>query len=642
MRYTFLLISFIFSLQVLAQSSLSTKSKKAIELYTTADNFRVRGQVKQAIDLLNQAIEKDKKFAEAYCRLGQTYKSIKQYKKAVEYYEKGLSLLSDVSKRKNFVLEIGEAYFATGDYDYAEQYLHEYVNNELNSLQNKAKIDFAKKMLANIVFARANKELAKKFKQQKLSDTVNAFNKQYFPVLTADQRSLVFTRRVGNRDADDEDIVMSQRNTNGSWSSPISISNKINTNLNEGTCSISADGRKIIFTSCVGRDGWGSCDLYESKKIGAEWTTPKNLGQAVNSPDWESQPSLSADGRTLYFVSDRRGGLGRRDIWISIQDTKGNWGKARNLGKEVNTVYDEISPFIHANNRTLYFASNGLTGFGGYDIYYRHRDVAGKWSDAQNIGAPINNHEDQFSLFITTDGSKAYYSHEEVNEYGAERSFIYETLIPESQQIEQKSNYVKGIIRDKETKQPLIASVELISINSDTLEALTESDSVSGEYLMVLTKGTQYALYVNSNSYLFQSLNFDYTLIEMDEPVIINFDLEKIKKGSSTVLSNIFFEFNKYNLQPNSIPELEKVVRFLKDNPYVKIEIGGHTDNVGTAEYNLQLSKKRADEVASYLTGSGIPQSRVSSKGFGFTQPRTDNNSENTRKLNRRIDFRIR
>jgi OmpA-OmpF porin, OOP family len=624
-----------------AQPALSTKSKKAIELYTAADNFRVRGQYKKTIELLEEAINKDKHFAEAYFRLGQTYKSLKQYTKANEKFEAGLSMVKDEKLKPPFWFELGESYFLAGNYEASSNLLVKYSQSVVPSVQMKPRLDYAKKMIDNAAFAQKNQELSITHKQQALSDTVNCFALQYFPVLTADQQTLIYTRRLGSGGNDDEDIVTSQKNEQGRWSAPKSISENINSSLNEGTCAISANGRKLIFTSCVGRDTWGSCDLYESNKIGNEWTAPKNLGTNVNSPDWESQPSLSADGRTLYFVSDRRGGIGRRDLWTSTLDNKGHWTKARNLGKEVNTAYDEISPFIHVSNRTLYFASNGLTGFGGYDIYYCEKDDNAKWAQPVNFGAPINNHEDQFSLFISTDGEKAYYSHEEVDEWGKSSGRLFETIIPDDKKMKRVSNYVKGVVRDKETHEPLKAVIELIDIEADTVVALTESDSLSGEYLMVLTEGSRYALYINKEKYLFQSLSFNYQKERNNEPVVLDIGLEKIKAGSRMVLNNIFFEFDKYELHPTSFPELEKVVTFMRNNPTIKIEISGHTDNKGTAAYNLDLSNKRAQAVRGYLTKNGIPQNRVISVGFGSSKPVTSNDTERGQESNRRIEFRV-
>lgn len=620
-----------------AQGPLSTKSKKAIALYTEADNYRVRGQYAQAIGMLNEALEKDDEFVEAWYRLGLVYFSMRNLPEAISKYEKGLSLTTDIRKQKVFWYDLGEAYLGTGEFEKSMKYLSAFVNNET---QNRQKIDRATVLFKNAEFAQKNKNTNAKYNLRPLSDTVNCFVMQYFPALTADQQELIFTRRAGDGPNDDEDLVVSRKNTQGRWTKPVPISKVIDTPLNEGTCTISADGRKLIFTSCVGRDGIGSCDLYESRKIGSEWTEPKNLGPNVNSIAWESQPSLSADGRTLYFVSDRRAGMGRRDIWVSVMDDRGRWTKAVNAGKQVNSQFDEISPFIHVNNQTLYFASNGLPGFGGYDIFFVEKDSAG-WSQPRNMGAPINNYEDQFSLFITADGKKGYYSHEENLESGASRSKIFEVDIPEESQVKYRSNYVKGIVRDKETKVPLSAVVELINIGNNTVESLVESDSVSGEYLIVLTQGAEYALYVNKPGYLFKSLNFNYSEVRQFEPIVIDIDLEKAKEGSIAVLNNIFFDVDRYEIKPKSFPELQKLIRFLTASPRLRVEISGHTDNSGSPDHNRQLSEKRAQSVYDYLVQKGIDKNRLIPKGFGADKPVASNSTPEGRQTNRRIEFKV-
>lgn len=617
---------------------LATKSKKAIELYTEADNFRVRGQFSQAIELLNEAIKKDDEFVEAYYRLGIIYMTLKDFPQAIRNLEKGLSLTDDLRKKRIFWYDLGESYFTVGEYDKAEEILSEFLKAEI---QNKGKIDRAKLLMTNIRFARDNKDNTSAYKQRPLSDTVNAFLMQYFPVLTADQQQLIFTRRIGGGPNDDEDLVISKRSARGRWLPPESISKEINSDLNEGTCTISADGRKLIFTSCVGRQGYGSCDLYESMRIGEKWTKPKNLGPNVNSPEWESQPSLSADGRTLYFVSDRRGGVGRRDIWVSYLNENGEWMRAKNAGKPVNTMYDEISPFIHVNNRVLYFASNGLVGFGGYDIFFSEKDTASRWTNPKNIGSPINNHEDQFSLFITADGKRGYYSHEEVKDAGYTTSHIYEVEIPEENRIRYKSNYVKGVVRDKKSRDPLAAHIELINLETDEVESLVSSDSISGNYLIVLTEGSDYALYVNKKGYLFKSLNFNYSAEQDYEPIVLDVELEKAAEGTTAVLENIFFDVDKYDLKEKSITELKKILRFLKENPQLRVEISGHTDDSGSEAHNKELSGKRAEAVYNYLVQKGIPPDRLLRRGVGSDRPVADNATDEGRQQNRRIEFKV-
>lgn len=632
------LFALVLALQLHAQVPLSTKSKKAIELYMEADNYRVRGQNPQALELLNQAIDRDKNFAEAYYRRGLVYFTTRKFDLAIADFEKGLSLTTDPSKKKAYWFDLGEAYLSIGNYARAGEMLRMFVAAEK---RNQPKLQRALTMLKSVDYASSNQGDKSRYKQRPLSDTVNAFALQYFPVLTADQKELIFTRRLGNTGDDDEDLVVSRKDDSGKWLPPKSISSNINSQWNEGTCTISADGRKLIFTSCLGREGFGSCDLFQSEKVGDAWSRPQNLGPNVNTADWESQPSLSADGRTLYFVSDRKGGYGRRDIWISHLNEYGQWTKAVNAGKEVNTALDEISPFIHANNRTLYFASNGLPGYGGYDIFYLVKNVSGGWSRPVNLDAPINDHQDQFSLYITADGTKGYYVHEVSGMESQSTSKIFEVEIPEEDRLKFRSNYVEGRVTDRQTGRPLAAEIELVNINTNGIESVVKSDSITGEYLIVLTQGAEYALYVSKREYLFQSLNFNYSEVENFEPIVLDIKLDKAKAGSVSVLKNLFFDTDRYDLKEKSRTELHKIIRFLNDNPSIRVEIGGHTDNVGASEYNRQLSEKRAKSVYQYLTENGIEPQRLQTRGYGPDQPVGDNSTEDGRQLNRRIEFRI-
>lgn len=621
----------------LAQAKLSSTNKKAIALYTEADNYRVRRQYRQAIDLLNQAISRDKNFVEAYYRLGLVYFNMRVYPKAIEQFEKALSLTQELRIQKVVWFDLGEAYLLQGQYDKAASVLKQFVDNEK---ANRNKLDHARRNLENAMYALENQDKTAEVRRRPLSDTVNQFVMQYFPVLTADESALIFTRRNGHTDRHDEDLVVSYRNEKGQWMPPVSISKNINSEMNEGTCTISADGRKLIFTSCSGRDNYGSCDLFESVKIGDEWSAPKNLGPGVNTSGWESQPSLSADGRTLYFVSDRRNGMGMRDIWVSTLDENNKWSKAVNLGPPVNTEFDEMSPFIHVNGRTLFYATNALKGFGGYDIFYSENQ-SGTWTAPQNIGAYINNHDDQFSLFITADGAKGYYSHEETGADGLAYSKIYEVRIPREKQVRFRSNYVKGVVRDSETKAPLSARVELVDLEADRVISQVSSDSVTGEYLMVLTQGSEYGLYVTRPGYLFRSLNFNYSDVQDFEPVVVDINLDKVREGSMVVLNNIFFDVDKAELKEKSTVELEKIVRFMTENPGVRIQISGHTDNTGSAYHNRQLSLRRATAVYNYLVKRGIKEGRVKYFGYGADKPIADNATAEGRQLNRRIEFSI-
>ena len=631
----FLLMSLVLPAITKAQVPLSTKNKKAIELYVEADNYRVRGQFNQAISLLQQAIEKDKNFSEAYFRLGVTFKMMRDLDRSTKSYEAGLYLTVDQKKQKGYFFELGDNYLQVGNYEKARDFLTRYLDSEM---LNRVKVDQAALWKRTAEYAIKNKRNISGFVPRPLGDTVNCFPMQYFPVLTADEQELIFTRRLGESNEDDEDLVITKKDSLGHWQKPESISPNVNSEFNEGTCSISADGRQLIFTSCLGRKGFGNCDLFQSLKVGGIWSQPLNMGSQINSAAWESQPSLSADGRVLYFLSDRKGGLGNRDIYVSHQIEPNKWTKAENLGPKINTSYDEISPFVHANGRTLFFAANGRLGFGGYDLF-RSEKENGEWQEPINFGYPVNNHEDQFSLFITADGKRGYYSHEEGSKNTSGK--IYEITVPEELQIKFRSNYVKGKVRDRKSGLPLNARIELYNVVTNELVSFVNSDSITGEYLMVLTQGSEYGLFVSKKDYVFQSLNFNYESEINIEPVVVNVFLDRVTVGAISVLKNIFFEFDKYDLQDKSKTELEKMVRFLTENPLIKIEIGGHTDNDGSPAYNLKLSQNRAQSVASYLLQYGIDIKRISQKGYGADRPIQPNDSEENKQANRRIEFKI-
>ncbi len=627
----FVIVSFISH----AQSTLSTRSKKAIALYTEADNYRVRGQYAQAISLLQEAIEKDKNFVEAYYRLGITFKSMRDFNRSNLSLEKGLSLTQNPKIQKGFFMELGDNYLRLGDYERALNFINHYLSAETLNKQRIALVELWKR---NAEYGLRNKKVQSQFRPRQMGDTVNRFGLQYFPVLTADEQELIFTRRMGPGPDDDEDLVVSRKDENGKWTVPVSISENINSKFNEGTCTISADGRTLIFTSCIGRRGYGNCDLFYSRKVGEEWSFPVNMGPEINSSAWESQPSLSADGRVLYFISDRKGGIGGRDIYVSHKTAEGKWSQAEVMPQPINTPFDEISPFIHVNGRTLFYATNGKPGFGGFDIF-KVEMTDGKWGVPVNFGSPVNDHEDQFSLFISADGTRGYYSHEDGTRENSAR--LYEMTIPKELQIAYRSNFVKGVVKDRKSGLPLQSHIELFDLKKNELISMVESDSVSGQYLMVLTTGSDYALYVTATDYLFQSMNFNYEDNPNPEPVIIDILLDKAETGATAVLNNIFFDFDQFELKERSITELNKVIKLLNEKPSIHVEIGGHTDSDGSASYNKQLSLKRAQSVVSYLVKNGINRERLSEKGYGADHPIRPNDSEENKQANRRIEFKI-
>jgi outer membrane protein OmpA-like peptidoglycan-associated protein len=609
--------------------ALSTKNKKAIDLYVEADNYRVRGQYEEAIKLLQQAVDKDKKFEEAYYQLGAVYRSAGDMEQSCASLEKGLALVSAFPyKQKTYFVVLGENNLRRGKYKEAQDYLDKFLAMEKT---DKVKLEKANLWKSQITYALNHLQDKADYRIKVLSDTVNAFPMQYFPAITADGNELIFTVRYGRNHDFNEDIFTSKK-INGKWQTPASLSPNLNSNFREGACSISADGRHLILTICGPR----GCDLYESKKEGDEWGKPVILSSAVNSNGWEAQPSLSADGNELYFVSDRKGGLGGYDIWYSKKDDNGAWTRAVNVGKPVNTKFDEIAPYIHVNNQNLYYASNGLEGFGGFDIYMSEKKEQ-QWSDPQNLGTPLNDYEDQYSFVVSSDGKVAFYSREE----SRQKSKLYTTSIPEKLQVKRRGNVVRGVVTNSKTKNPIKAQIELFDLQTNTRLSVFESDSINGTYLTVIPGLSQYALHVTEPGYLFQSLHFNYEEKYQEQPVVINLELQPITKNATAVLNNIFFAFNKADLNEKSFSELNEIVKFLKDNPSVKVEISGHTDNVGNEAYNKQLSLQRAQAVVDYLSSHGIEVNRLTQKGYGSQKPLKPNDLEENRQANRRIEFRI-
>ena len=626
-----LLIAFVLSSWFSWSQTLTSNNKKAVKLYEEARSLIGARDFDKASERLQLAIDKDPDFAEAYLKLASIYQI--KFNDSLQYwcYRQVIDRYPDTPKFSSSWYLLGSNAFKNGNYEETLKYLGKYL--ELTSEKGRY-ASSAKLLIDNSHFAINYKTNDFQFNPRPLPKVVNQFKQQYFPVLTVDQNTLLFIKRQG-----DEEILQTDKDKNGNWQEPHSISDNINSEYNEGTCSISADGRMLVFTSCMGRQGYGSCDLYVSYKTGNAWSVPENMGEVINSPSWDSQPSLSADGRTLYFVSNRSGGFGSRDIYVSQQNEAGEWQSPQNVGSSINTSFDDISPFIHPNGQRLYFATNGRLGFGGFDIYFSDKKSANEWLAPTNFGYPINTHDDEVSMFISSDGAKGYYSHEERTKESV-LSTLYEIDIPPKLQVEHKSSYVFGKVMDGETNTPLKATVSLINLDSNNSVEKVRSDSVTGDYLIVITQGAQYGLFAESEGYLYKSENFNLTE-KLLIPVKINLKLEKIKPGARVVLKNIFFEFDSYNLTSTSKAELNRVLHLLNTNKTLRVEISGYTDNVGTEKYNLELSEKRAEAVYNYLVKNGVDKTKLGFRGYGASNFLNSNNTEEERAKNRRIEFKV-
>lgn len=619
------------------QRQLSTSSKKAAGLYHKANEYLRARNFPKAIEALKAASQKDTTFGEAYLKLAGLYRTMGDKAATFHHYRRGLRLLPYSPALNTEYYNFADLSLSAGHYQEARTYFEKFLQA---APRNSKAANYAQAQLKHIAFAEEAMGHPVPFRPEKMGAPLNGFAMQYFPALTADQRHLLFTGRLGKRPEQDENLFVTVRREGG-WSDPVSISANINTRQNEGAGSISGDGRTLVFASCDRPDSYGSCDLYISYRTGENWSKPVNLGAVVNGKGWDSQPSLSADGRTLYFASVRAGGQGLEDIWVTSLDPDNAWTAPVNLGKAINTSGNENSPFIHPSGSTLYLASDGHLGLGAADIFKATRDAQGNWEKPRNLGYPLNTFENENSLFITTDNKTGFYSRQISNAQGQATVELFQFEVPQQWKSKEESIFAQGNVYDAVTKKPLGATVQLYDVASDQLVQQVHSDPQRGDYTMVLTEGKQYAMYVSADGYLLKSLSFDYTTPKDFNPLTLDVYLDPLRSGANIVLNNLFFPSNQYNLEARSKTELNKLVQFLTLNKAVRIQITGHTDDVGEAAFNLDLSKKRAASVVQYLTRQGVGRERLAVAGYGETKPVKPNDSEPNRQLNRRIELKI-
>ncbi|MDE5418959.1 OmpA family protein [Labilibaculum sp. DW002] len=639
-RHSFILIiCLLIGLTSNGQKKYSIKSKKAIKNYeAAAETYRQMDNV-ESLKYLEQAVEKSPKFIEAWLFMADVLHETGETQKEIAAYLKAIEISPDFFSNVHF--NLGNAYLKIGEYEKAQKKYKDFLAIHKISSRNKA---LAKSNLKNCQFALEAISNPVDFNPENLGETVNSKFDEYWPSLTADEELLVFTRLVGDEKEvtikRQEDFYYSYKQ-DSLWLPSKPLSTVINTAKNEGAQSITADGKYMYFTACSRPDGYGRCDIYYSVKEGSEWSTPINLGKPINSKGWEAQPSISADGQELYFVSNRKSGKGKMDIWhsrlIEIQaNGKPRWTQPENLS--INSSKNEMSPFIHAGNRYLVFSSDGLTGMGGYDLFKTELDEDQKWSEPVNMGYPINTYHDEVGLVVTARGDKAYFSSDRLEGKGKD---IFSFDMPIELQPPSVS-WLKGNVLDAKTRKPIYASLMLIDLqNKDTISQI-KSDRKNGNYLVCLPAGRDYLFSAKADDYLFYSDHFEMLdQKKKTDPQILDINLSRVEKGSEIVLRNVFFELDSWEILPKSEIELEYLFDLLLKNEEWKIEIGGHTDNSGSEDHNISLSNKRAKAVCDFLISSGIDKDRLQFKGYGASQPIATNDSEKGRSVNRRTEFKI-
>jgi outer membrane protein OmpA-like peptidoglycan-associated protein len=636
--YKYLISIFIcFSLTLSAQRVYRTESKKAIKLYEEGLRAYNLQNYAYAQELLLAAIKVDEYFQDAYMVLAEVFWDDQKLENAISYYNAGLSI--DPYFYPKGYYNKARLEIRVGKYKEAQNSFKDFLT--FDSTGSKYRI-MAERGIEQTKFAINAIENPVDFKPINLGPNINTTHDEYWPSLSADGRTLVITRLVSFYDITlgnhvQEDFFSSTFN-DSTWQLAENMGAPLNTTDNEGAQSISANGQLMVFTVCNRHGVIGRCDLYYSRLENGRWTYPENMGQPINSTSKETQPSLSADGSTVYFASDRPGGKGKLDIWVSRQNEDGTWSKPENLGDSINTPGEEMSPFIHHDNTTLYFTSDYHIGMGGFDLFMSTKSADGKWGKPKNLGYPINTHRDEIGLIVNAKGNMAYFA-SDIDQRRGKDIYQFELY---SEARPQEVSYLKGRVFDEVTRQRLKARFELYDLADGSLVNKSESDERTGEFLLCLPTNRDYMLNITRTGYLFYSDNFALSGIHhLERPFLKDIPLKPIETGQSIILKNIFYETDSYELRDESQYELNKVVKFLNSNPAIKIEISGHTDNIGTPGYNMRLSENRAKSVVEYLTSKGIKTDRLIYRGYGLAQPLDSNETEEGRANNRRTELKI-
>lgn len=622
---------------------------KALNHYLKANNFNGNNA------LLNY------KIGLCYLVLGKT-------DEAIAFMEKSRRL--SPSSNKNLYYQLGTAYQNNLQFEKAIEYYKAYME-----ILNKKEFSL---LYADIQRLIGECELGKTLSEKpvrafidNLGTNINTIYPEYSPIVTADESRLYFSSRrpdnmgtvISKTDGlPAEDIYYSDKQ-NSEWQKVAHPQMPLNTANHDAIVGLTPDGQTLL----IYRAEKGG-DIYECKIQGNQWSEPQALPTPINSKYHESSASYSFDGKIIYFDSNRPGGYGGHDIYKIERKSDGTWGEAENLGPTINTAQDEESVFLHPDGITLYFSSNGHPNLGGYDIFKASKHN-GEWDIPINLGYPVNSPDDDKYFSITANNKKGYYSTTKANGYGLAdiyqiiflgeekkltnntedqllsymtEGFVdtsvaekIETVIQESQM-----TLLSGTILGPDN-MPMNAIIEIIDNKSGLVLATFESNSATGKYLVSLPAGKNYGITVKSENYLFHSENFDVAEGEGFSDIKLNIQMQEKKVGSKLALRNVFFDFNKWELKKESFTELNRIVELLKENQTMEMEISGHTDNIGSEKYNLQLSEKRAKSVYNYLISAGVESKRLQYQGYGFSLPIDSNETEEGRSRNRRTEIQI-
>ena len=611
--------------------------KKALELYDLAIKDFRSGKSTDAKTKIAQAIEREPNFAKAYVLLGEIeYKS--NPKTALENYEKSIKICSNTDAM--LLYKIAKIYYGEKEYVKAKEKFTSFLDAGSN------KPDFIKEADSLILVCDFYDKILNHpvpFNPQPI-EGVNTTADEYLPIISPDNEILLFTRKY-MKQADKfsafsggkmvEEFTMSKK-LDGLFDKGKALPSPFNSGLNEGGASLTIDNKQMYLTICNVKGGMGSCDLWTTQYKNDRWQMMQNLGSSVNDSMWQSQASVSSDGKTIYFSSDRPGGFGGKDIYKIVKDEKGYFGEPINLGEKINTAKDEKSPFIHVDNKTLYFCSNGQLTIGGFDIYYARLDSSNNWKKPENIGSPINSANDDLGFFVSTDGKKGYFASNKMAGAGGWDIYsfeLYETARP------QKVLFMKGKVQDEKGQTIQDAKMQLKDLQTN--ESIDIAVDSNGEYVFARAMDHDQMVLVSKEGYFYNSQTIKANDANFEGVSKKNYDIEEIQTGKSYKIKNLIFANNSSELNEDAKFELMNLVNFLNTSADIRIEIAGHTDNVGNDQANLELSQNRAKAVYQFLIEKGIDATRLRFKGYGETKPKADNNTESGRSINRRTEITI-
>jgi outer membrane protein OmpA-like peptidoglycan-associated protein len=611
----------------------------------------------ERIAFLNKAVETDPEYVEAYYKLATIQVMLANlhqdsYKASVPFYLKVIENCPGFHSDPYYY--VGYTYYLDEKYPEAIKYLQKYIDfkDEDPKKYNKDFEFFQSNSEKMIRFAKVYDELKKNivpFDPHPVPGICTPKD-EYLAIITPDDEQMYFIRRgqassfgkVYSTDKLEETFCYSLRDKTGTFTAGNKMPPPFNTYENQGGATVSIDNQHLYFT--IGKDEGGenpNFDIYYCDKVDGKWGEVKNCGPVLNDPTaWDSQPSISADGKTLYFASDRAGGFGGSDIWMAHKKNDGSWEKPVNLGPKINTKFEEKTPFIHSDSETLYFSSDGLPGIGGQDIFYVRKDEKGAWEEPKNIGIPINTVDDDLGFFVSTDGHYGYFAsnkpqkNQGMGGYDVYSFELYEKARP------QRVAFVKGDLKVEAGKTVGKVNVEIKSATSKTKTEVVV-DTITGHYTAVVNmkKKEDFIITVKKEGAAFSS-----TLVSADsvsaKPKRFDMDVKVIAAGSAYTLNNLYYRSNSAELEGRSKIVLEEFAAYLKENPNTRIEIYGHTDNVGDPKSNQSLSADRALTVYDQLEKLGVNKSQLLAfKGFGATQPIADNATDAGRAKNRRTEF---